>query len=369
MLRDQCLYYFREFLVAISGDVSAYASRKKQLILPQIPLQFVKNIIREVTIIFKNEPNLLSIKAPVVVCGDLHGHILDLFRILKQCGSPEAKKFIFLGDIVDRGEFSVECIILIYIMKIVWPDNVSIIRGNHEFGYLCSQCGFLEQLLSSYGEPMLFQYFISSFNYNTSLCIHGGLSPSLQLLSQIKNLQRPVEDWEDDVLNGLVWSDPDVSGYCDEFSPSSRGTGYLYGQACVERFLRKNGLKYLIRGHECVQDGLRVTFNSVITVFSASNYCGVSNNDGAYILMKSDDTYDIKPLPALDYLLRSYVIFSKGKTENERPLVKISEPKSARIIQPKPLHSPMNNQSIKSPRVSFTKNKLPALPAHNRARN
>lgn len=345
------------------------------MILPQVPLQFVKTLIREVTAVFKNESSLLRVKAPVVIIGDLHGHILDLFRILKQCGSPEAKRFVFLGDIVDRGEFSVECIILVYIMKVVWPTNVSIIRGNHEFSYLCGQCGFLEQLLTVYGEPSLFNYFCSSFSYipigalvnNSSLCLHAGLSPSFQLLSQIKNTQRPLENWDEDYLDGIFLSDPDDTGFVPEFNVSQRGTGYVYGNESTQRFLRKNGLKYIIRGHECVKDGLRVSFNSVLTVFSASNYCGVSGNDGAYIVMKADDSYDIKPLPSLDYLLRNYVIFNKEKEGQYQSPVKVNEPKSARIIQPKPLH-PVEPVGIKSPRVGINKSRLPPLPVHNRVR-
>ena len=123
MIRDRAHAYFREFMASVPGDVTAFASRKKQLILPTIPINFVVNLTEEVTNIIKNEPSLLDIKSPVTVAGDLHGHLLDLFRILKTFGSPEARQYLFLGDIVDRGEFSVETIILIYIMKVVWPKK------------------------------------------------------------------------------------------------------------------------------------------------------------------------------------------------------------------------------------------------------
>ena len=341
MMHEMCLSYFRQFLSSVPGDVTLFASCKKELILPTIPLSFVNQLVEHVTELLKYEQSLLTLKAPITVVGDLHGHLLDLFRILKTCGSPEARQYLFLGDIVDRGEFSVETILLIYIMKACWPKNVYIIRGNHEFGFLCGQCGFFAQLSVVYGDANIFKLFLRSFSYlplgalidNNILCIHGGLSPDLLSISQIRNIHRPFDNFgTDPVIDGILWSDPSKDVTC--FVTSPRGSGYLFGEDNTKKFLKNNHLKYIIRGHECVQEGFDILFDSIITVFSASNYCGMVKNDAAFLNIKKDGTFEKKTLPTMDYLLRNFTFFRKEKPKQKTKTVK--EPASARVVAPKP---------------------------------
>ena len=331
-------------MASVPGDITAFASRKKQLILPTIPSKFVMELTDEVTNIIRNEPSLLELKSPISVVGDLHGHLLDLFRILKSLGSPEARQYLFLGDIVDRGEFSVETIILVFIMKVVWPKNVYIIRGNHEFGYLCSQCGFFSQISECYGDIKIFRNFLKSFSYlplgatidEKTLCIHGGLSPSFYSVLQIKSIQRPFDNFgEDDVIDGILWSDPCTT--VANFEDSPRGTGYFFGNEATEEFVKCNKLKYIVRGHECVPEGTAIAFGTVVTVFSASHYCGIVNNNAAVLNFKSDFSFDKKIFPEMDYLLRNYTLFIKenGNPPQVRGKQKEKEPLSARIFEPK----------------------------------
>ena len=359
MIRDRAHAYFREFMASVPGDVTAFASRKKQLILPTIPINFVVNLTEEVTNIIKNESSLLDIKSPVTVAGDLHGHLLDLFRILKTFGSPEARQYLFLGDIVDRGEFSVETIILIYIMKVVWPKKVYIIRGNHEFGYLCSQCGFFSQVSECYGDIRVFRSFLKSFGYlplgalidGKTLCVHGGLSPSLYSITQIRNIQRPFDNFgEDDVIDGILWSDPKTE--VRNFEDSPRGTGYFFGKEAVDEFMNANKLKYIVRGHECVTEGTSIAFGCVITVFSASHYCGIVHNDAAVLNFKPDFSFDVKVLPEMDYLLRNYTMFVK---EKQGTLRRNKEPQSARVSEPKTrVTDALPRLKGKTPRIAVT---------------
>lgn len=360
--QESCSMYFREFLSSVPGDIEAYASRKKQLLLPTFPSHFINELIANVTEIFKSEQTLLEITPQVIVCGDLHGHLLDLLRVLKTYGSPEARQYLFLGDIVDRGEFSIECIVLIYIMKCIWPKTVWIIRGNHEFAYLCGQCGFFSQLTEVYGDMNIFRAFLKSFSYlplaamigQTTLCVHGGLSPSLYSLAQIKNIQRPLDDFgDDDVIDGLLWSDPNND--LREYTDSPRGTGFFFGASAADEFLKANKLKYVVRGHECVPDGYFTHFGSIITVFGASNYCGMVNNYSAVLNFKSDGVYEPRRFPALDYLLRNYTIFTKQKNYTS------IEPQSARNFDPRPKeHLP--KLKGKTPRVSARHNKFQITP-------
>lgn len=364
MFQEICLNYFREFLSCVPGDVTQYAEMKKSLILPILPLNFVNQLVENVTNIFKYEPTLLNIYSPVTIVGDLHGHLLDLFRILKTCGSPEARKFLFLGDIVDRGEFSVETVILIYLLKICWPKNVYIIRGNHEFQYLSSQCGFLAQLSVVYGDNLIFGNFMKSFSYmplaaiidSTALCVHGGLSPALSSVAQIRKIQRPFDYFGDDqVIDGILWSDP--STYVEDYQTSPRGTGYLFSEKNVKKFLQENHLKYIIRGHECVPEGININFDSVITVFSASNYCGIVKNDGAILNFKKNGTFDKKVLPKMQYMLRGYAMFKKEKYS----VSDIKMPASARVV-PKPhIHNAITKPVVKTPRLTVVKENHPTF--------
>ena len=79
---------------------------------------------------FKREDNLLSLHDPVTIVGDIHGQYYDFLKILELGGNPEKIKYLFLGDYVDRGMFSIEVILLLYTLKINYPSNFFILRGN-----------------------------------------------------------------------------------------------------------------------------------------------------------------------------------------------------------------------------------------------
>ena len=214
---------FREMLVEMNKclqcDVMQVANGNMELKLPKFQISYLLNLIFEVKNIFQSEPILLTISSPIVVIGDLHGHFLDLIRILQIYGLPITKQLLFLGDFVDRGEFSIETIVYIYLLKYHFPDNVKIIRGNHEFEYICSTSGFLNEINGFYGEPQLFYAFMESFSYfpiaavidNSILAVHGGIGPSLETVDQIKELERPLVEFGDDLLDSLLWSDPSSS--------------------------------------------------------------------------------------------------------------------------------------------------------------
>ncbi len=80
----------------------------------------------------KKEPNLLKLKDPVTVVGDIHGQYYDFVKMLDVGGDPENTKYLFLGDYVDRGSFSVEVVLLVYSIKLNYPKTVFLLRGNHE---------------------------------------------------------------------------------------------------------------------------------------------------------------------------------------------------------------------------------------------
>ena len=323
----------QQFGPALAGNISSYAQNLTKLNLPIYDEQTVIQICQTVEQIFANEPMILQINEPIFVIGDIHGHILDLFRIFRQLGMPDITKYLFLGDLVDRGEFSVETILFLFIIKALYPNNIYIIRGNHEFEFMANQFGFSDQLTDVYGHDALQKYFYAVFSqmplgasiFQTYLAVHGGIGPSLFSVNQISRQTRPLVDFVDDNITSLLWSDPaDISDY---FSPSSRGSGYFYGKEALHEFLVDNKYKMLIRGHECVQNGIEYKFNNeVCTVFSASNYCGISGNACGVLELIDANERKEHFFPPLPYLLRKYVF-------PPRPLMqprKISEIQSAK---------------------------------------
>jgi protein phosphatase len=149
----------------------------------------------------------------------------------------------------------------------------------------------------------------------TMICLHGGIGPSTQSVSTIKNMYRPVHTFEEEAISDLLWSDP--CSDIDEFMPSSRGTGHKYGEVALTNFLQSNGLSVLIRGHECVDSGFEYSLGRKVgTVFSASSYCNVMENSAAVLLVYKDDK---PPMPhyfqPIKYIMRGSAIFLPSENE------------------------------------------------------
>ncbi|KAG4123136.1 hypothetical protein ERO13_D11G309000v2 [Gossypium hirsutum] len=183
--------------------------------------------------IFISEPNLLQIKAPIRICGDIHGQYQDLLRVFEYGGYPPDANYLFLGDYVDRGKQSLETICLLLAYKIRYPDRIFLLRGNHED-------------------------------------------------AKIKEIERPTEVPDGGLLCDLLWSDPNpnVEGWAD----SDRGISCTFGADVVAKFLEKNDLDLICRGHQVVEDGYEFFANrKLVTIFSAPNYGGDFDNAGALL--------------------------------------------------------------------------------------
>ena len=324
---------FDTFLKAIPTNVAEFNSQRDTIRLPIISPGDLNDICYSAGKLFKDERSLIRIDPPVTIVGDLHGHIMDLFYILSNFGLPPLKKYLFLGDLVDRGEFSIECVTMVFLLKILYPEQVFLIRGNHEFYYQCSQGGFVEQLQSFYNDPSIIEGFISVFNYlplgaliaNTFICVHGGIGPMVTYLESIDSIQRPINEFGNDIVDSLCWSDPseNVIGY----QASNRGLGYLFGKDIMDKFHSKNQTKICIRGHECVMDGFLPQFDdTILTVFSASNYCGLMENKGSVLEICDHFSYEPKQWGPLPYLLRTDVCFMCPHNESSlRRVLKVSQ--------------------------------------------
>lgn len=296
-------------------DMESLANGVPKMSLTILKPADLKDLCSQVKSLFTAEPVMLSLKSPCIIVGDLHGHLVDLLRVLKHHGLPSNHKYLFLGDIVDRGEFSLQTCLIVFILKVLYPESVYIIRGNHEFDALASQYGFLSELQEVYRDTSIYDTFIEVFSFmpfsavidETILCVHGGIGPTLTNISQLSSLERPMFDFDTDVVSELLWADP--TDRVQTYGPSPRGIGCRFGRDAASLFLKAVKKKVIVRGHECAQDGVHTLFNnSVVTVFTASNYCGVSGNQ-AGVLIVNNGTFEAQRYPALNYLRRNQVEF------------------------------------------------------------
>ncbi|KAE9615951.1 hypothetical protein Lal_00017649 [Lupinus albus] len=239
--------------------------------------------------IFLSHPILLQLTAPIRLCGDIHGQYQDLLRLFEYGGYPPAANYLFLGDYVDRGKQSLETICLLLAYKIRYPDKIHLLRGNHEDAKINRIYGFYDECKRRFN-VRLWKIFTDCFNClpvaalidGKILCMHGGLSPELQNLNQIKEIQRPTEIPDNGLLCDLLWSDPDST--IDGWAESDRGVSCTFGSDAVTEFLDKNDLDLICRGHQVVEDGYEFfAKRRLVTIFSAPNYGGEFDNAGALL--------------------------------------------------------------------------------------
>ncbi|KAI0498720.1 hypothetical protein KFK09_019610 [Dendrobium nobile] len=258
--------------------------------------------------IFSSEPSVLQIKAPVKIFGDLHGQFGDLMRLFDEYGAPSTAgdiayiDYLFLGDYVDRGQHSLETISLLLALKVEHPHNVHLIRGNHEAADINALFGFRIECIERMGERdgiWAWQRINRLFNWlplaalieKKIICMHGGIGRSINHIGQIENLQRPITmEAGSVVLMDLLWSDPTENDSVEGLRPNARGPGLVtFGPDRVMEFCNNNDLQLIVRAHECVMDGFeRFAQGHLITLFSATNYCGTANNAGAILVLGRD---------------------------------------------------------------------------------
>ncbi|TYJ18230.1 hypothetical protein E1A91_A09G108900v1 [Gossypium mustelinum] len=258
--------------------------------------------------IFAAEPTVLQLKAPIKIFGDLHGQFGDLMRLFDEYGAPSTAgdiayiDYLFLGDYVDRGQHSLETITLLLALKVEYPHNVHLIRGNHEAADINALFGFRIECIERMGERdgiwawhrinRLFNWLpLAALIEKKIICMHGGIGRSINHVEQIENLQRPITmEAGSIVLMDLLWSDPTENDSVEGLRPNARGPGLVtFGPDRVMEFCNNNDLQLIVRAHECVMDGFeRFAQGHLITLFSATNYCGTANNAGAILVLGRD---------------------------------------------------------------------------------
>merc|ERR1712100_855534 len=239
----------------------------------------VKALCNKACEILLEESNVQRVHAPCHVCGDIHGQFYDLKELFKVGGDCPDTNYLFMGDFVDRGFYSVETFLLLLALKVRYPDRITLIRGNHESRQITQVYGFYDECLRKYGSVNVWRYCTEIFDYlslaalieGRVLCVHGGLSPAINTLDDIRSIDRKQEVPHDGAMCDLMWSDPeDLEGW----GLSPRGAGYLFGGDIVRQFNQANSVELISRAHQLVMEGYKLMFQEkLVTVWSAPNYC------------------------------------------------------------------------------------------------
>ena len=230
-----------------------------------------------------------------------------------------------VGDFVDRGFYSVETFLLLLALKVRYPERITLIRGNHESRQITQVYGFYDECKRRCNVKV-WKTFVDTFNTlpiaaivaGKIFCVHGGLSPSLSHMDDIRNIARPTDVPDYGLLNDLLWSDPaDMEA---DWEANERGVSYCFGKKVIMEFLQKHDFDLVCRAHMVVEDGYEF-FNEriLVTVFSAPNYCGEFDNWGAVMSVSAELLCSFELLKPLDSsALKSHI--KKGRNKRQSML-------------------------------------------------
>ncbi|KKY19926.1 putative tor signaling pathway phosphatase [Phaeomoniella chlamydospora] len=230
--------------------------------------------------------------------------------------------FVFLGDYVDRGYFSLETLTLLLCLKAKYPDKITLVRGNHESRQITQVYGFYEECVQKYGNTSVWKACCQVFDFMTLgaivdgkvLCVHGGLSPEIRTLDQIRVVARAQEIPHEGAFCDLVWSDPED---VETWAVSPRGAGWLFGDKVATEFCHVNGLSLIARAHQLVNEGYKYHFKNqdVVTVWSAPNYCYRCGNMASVCEIGEDMKPNFKLFSAVKDELRCVPAARPGRNE------------------------------------------------------
>ncbi|XP_022774654.1 serine/threonine-protein phosphatase 5-like isoform X2 [Durio zibethinus] len=291
--------------------------------------RYAFQIVLQTREMLQAQPSLVDINVPdgshFTVCGDVHGQFYDLINIFELNGLPsEENPYLFNGDFVDRGSFSVEVILTLFAFKCMCPSAIYLARGNHESKNMNKIYGFEGEVRSKLSETFV-ELFAEVFcclplahviNQKVFV-VHGGLfSVDGVKLSDIRAIDRFCEPPEEGLMCELLWSDPQPF---PGRGPSKRGVGLSFGADVTRKFLQDNNLDLVVRSHEVKDEGYEIEHDGkLITVFSAPNYCDQMGNKGAFIRFEAPDlkpnvvTFsavphpDVKPMAYANHFLRMF---------------------------------------------------------------
>ena len=307
-----------KFISTLLRPFDWYNNKEIDAIHESLPFtnQEIFDLIKEVKPLLEKDHSLIRIRSPCKIFGNIHGVYTDLMRYFESFGNPSddnqmgdinVMQYIFLGDFCDRGLYSLEVILLLFALKVKYPDFIYLIRGHHEDRYINEKYGLgdecKDRLLDNIKNPLsIFENINKAFDYlpfgilvdNNILMVHGGIGSSINTLEDIENIKRPVSV-EHNVTNkdqlhiiDLLWSeysdDIDNIEINNERDKNKNGFIVKYGKERLNKFLAENKINLLITAHKFVKEGFTTFDNDrLLTVFSATNYMDKYKNIGGMI--------------------------------------------------------------------------------------
>ena len=251
--------------------------------LRNITIAEIKSIIYLLEDILIEDDLLVRItKKDLIVIGDTHGDVPVVLSIAKLLFDDNSDYHaIFLGDYVDRGKHQVDVINLVLLLKLNFPDKITLLRGNHEIPTINQRYGFGEHLSSQFGETdgkilwhlynRLFKHLpLAAITNGRVFLVHGGIPCGLTAIEKIKALPREFNP-DNDIILQLLWNDPKESKKCPEYLDNKRGGASKYfGKEAFNKFIEDNNISLVIRSHEELFQGYKYYFNDrLLSIYSA----------------------------------------------------------------------------------------------------
>ena len=301
MFKEFALSCYRE-IITCSPEMAIEVGTS--ILIPRFPENFICRLIKETVEVLKLESPLLYGEPPFIVVGDIHGNFHDLIRIFTINGFPPQKKYLFLGDYVDRGCMSLDVITFLFVLKLNFPNYIYLLRGNHEFEDINDTYGFLDSVMKVYKDKTVWKMFNGAFNYlpicmfinREIFCVHGGISDKVTK-EALEKLEYPITYSK--LIEDMTWSDPHQQ--VQTTTNSMRGKGVFFGYKTLRTFFNETGAKLIIRGHQCVDAREYTLDKAVLTLFSSSNYGNTPNKCGYAVIDGNNHVkcYKIQPLPKI----------------------------------------------------------------------
>jgi len=259
-------------------------------------LHQAEDILREETLLL--ELNVNDFDSEIFVIGDLHGNLKSLLKLIEIIERANPKYVLFLGDVVDRGAFQLECLILILALKIVQAKKYFFLKGNHESLEINQAYGFYQDFIRRFKDQKKFEDVLALYKVlpfcalinKSILCLHGGVPEDSETLRRLKGIKTHdlalINESLAKSLMQIMWNDP--KSKLNGFSDSFRGRDIKnFGEDVFNDFMKKNKLEFLIRSHEFYPEGYRWFFNKrLLSIFSSAHYRGA--NPASYAIIKNN---------------------------------------------------------------------------------
>jgi len=329
----------KEFLQLLPNPDEEFLPYKNTEQIIELNKDLITKLINDCKNFLMKSPTVITLRSPVKIFGNINGQYNDLMRYFSLFGRPselrgdiESLDYLFLGNIVNRGAFSLETFCLLIALKVKYNANFHILRGSQEDIELCKLYGLAEECKDKLNENIndknsiykkicdLFDYLpLAAIINNQIICVHSGIGEHVKNISDINSIKKPYNVKDNIIVQEILWSSPNNNSNKEEYKGNNFTNNYRkyhFDEKMLNNFLTNNKLKMLIRSHDVIDSGIEKSFNDkCITVFSATNYCGTIQNTGALLFIKK--SYEIQPKILTNE--EFYSVWYKDWTKSEYP--------------------------------------------------